>query len=159
MKLYLGHERISAAGVWKCRAHLSRLVGIATRTIRSGRRLIDDPRFAEKLAWLEIRLRALEVILQSVINDPDGARGVMAAVLKLRGTELTQELLLLISEAAGPYALPFHQEVLRAGWGDTEPIGPEFAAPATPAYFFWRKATISGGSSEIMKNLIAQSLF
>jgi alkylation response protein AidB-like acyl-CoA dehydrogenase len=159
MKLYLGHERISAAGIWKGQAHFARLVAIAHRTERNGRPLIDDPRFREKLAWLEMRLRALEVILQSIINAPNAATSTEASLLKLRGTELTQDLLRMISEAAGQYALPFHTEVLREGWGDEASIGPEFAAPATPAYFFWRKATISGGSSEIMKNLIAQSLF
>lgn len=167
MKLFLGHERISAAGIWKCQAHFARLVGIAKRELRDGRPLIENPRFRERLAWLEIRMRALEVILQSIINEPDGATGIGASLLKLRGTELAQELLLMISEAAGQYALPFHQSVLRAGWPEgvdasdfaNGPIGPDFATPATPAYFFWRKGTISGGSSEIMRNLIAQTLF
>jgi len=164
MKLFLGHERISAAGIWKCQAHFARLVAIAKREMRDGKPLIEHPRFRERLAWLEIRMRALEVMLQSIINEPDGATGVGASLLKMRGTQLGQELLLMISEAARQYALPFHQDVLRAGWpGDSKgfdgAIGPDFATPATPAYFFWRKGTISGGSSEIMRNLIAQTLF
>jgi len=158
MKVFLGHERISAAGIWKCKAHFARLVAIARRERRNGQALIDNARFRERLAWIEIRMRALEVILLQIVNDPGKATGIEASLLKLRGTQLQQELLLMMSEAAGQYALPFHPEVLRAGWSE-EAIGPEFATPATPFYFFWRKATISGGSSEIMRTVMAQSIF
>jgi alkylation response protein AidB-like acyl-CoA dehydrogenase len=157
MKVYLGHERISAAGIWKCRAHLERLLVVAHQQRDGDVLWIDKPRFRERLGWLEIRTRALEVILMDIINDPSKATGIEAAMLKLRGTELQQECLEMMSEAAGYYAVPFHPEALRDGWPN-EPIGPEFATPVTPFYLFWRKATISGGSSEIMRNLIANSL-
>lgn len=158
MKVFLGHERISAAGIWKCKAHFARLTMIARNTLRNGRPLIENARFREGLAWLEIRMRALEVILLSIINDPAKAKGIEASMLKLRGTELQQEMLAMMSEAAGQYAVPFHPDILRTGWTE-EPIGPEFATTATPFYLFWRKSTISGGSSEIMRNVIAQGLF
>ncbi len=157
MKVFLGHERISAAGIWKCRAHFARLCGIARQEMRDGRPLIEQPRFRERLAWLEIRIRALEVILLRVIDQPQKATGIEASLLKLRGTEIQQNLLAMMSEAAGYYAIPYHPDVLRNGWTD-EPIGPDFAAPATPFYLFWRKASISGGSNEIMRNMIADTL-
>jgi alkylation response protein AidB-like acyl-CoA dehydrogenase len=158
MKVFLGHERISAAGIWKCKAHFARLTAIARQVQREGRPLIEDARFRDRLGWLEIRMRALEVILLGIIEDPKRATGVEASLLKLRGTEIQQELLRLMSEAAGAYAVPFHRTELRQGWQGQEPVGPEFATPATPFYLFWRKATISGGSSEIMRNVIAQQL-
>ncbi len=158
MKLFLGHERVSAAGIWKCKAQFARLTMIARNTRRHGRPLAENPRFRERLAWLEIHMRALEVILLSIINDPSKAKGIEASMLKLRGTELQQEMLAMMSEAAGQYAVPFHPEILRTGWTE-EPVGPEFATTATPFYLFWRKSTISGGSSEIMRNVIAQTLF
>lgn len=158
MKLFLGHERISAAGIWKCKVQFARLTMIARKAQRNGRPLAENLRFRERLAWLEIHMRALEVILLSIINDPSKAKGIEASMLKLRGTELQQEMLAMMSEAAGQYAVPFHPEILRTGWTE-EPIGPEFATTATPFYLFWRKSTISGGSSEIMRNVIAQILF
>ncbi|MBL8381691.1 MAG: acyl-CoA dehydrogenase family protein [Burkholderiales bacterium] len=158
MKYFLGHERISAAGIWKCKAHFARLTKIARETRRDGRPLIENPRFRDRMAWLEIRMRALEVILLSIIGDSAKAKGAEGALLKLRGTELQQEMLAMMSEACGPYAVPFHPEVLRSGWTG-EHVGPEFAATATPFYLFWRKSTISGGSSEIMRNVIAQNLY
>lgn len=158
MKVYLGHERISAAGIWKCQAHFERLCAVARQPRNGAPRLIDEPRFRDRLAWLELRMRALEVILLDVVNDSSKATGIEASLLKLRGTEVQQELIEMMSEAAGYYAIPFHPDVLRDGWPDGKPIGPSFAAPITPFYLFWRKATISGGSSEIMHNLIAQKL-
>lgn len=158
MKYFLGHERVSAAGIWKCKAHFARLQQIAVQTHRKGRRLIEHPRFRDRMAWLEIRMKALEVILLSILDDSAKAKGAEGAMLKLRGTELQQEMLAMLSEAAGQYALPFHPEVLRTGWSQ-QPIGPEFATTATPFYLFWRKSTISGGSSEIMRNVIAKALF
>jgi alkylation response protein AidB-like acyl-CoA dehydrogenase len=158
MKYFLGHERISAAGIWKCKAHFARLSMIARTTLRDGRPLAENPRFRDRMAWLEIRMRALEVLLLSIIGDAAKAKGPEGALLKLRGTELQQEMLAMMSEAAGPYAVPFHPDVLRTGWAG-EPVGPLFATTATPFYLFWRKSTISGGSSEIMRNVIAQALF
>jgi alkylation response protein AidB-like acyl-CoA dehydrogenase len=158
MKYFLGHERLSAAGIWKCKAHFARLTLIAGKTQRNGRPLLENPRFRDRMAWLEIRMRALEVLLLSIINDSAKAKGAEGAMIKLRGTELQQGMLAMMSEAAGQYAVPFHPEVLRAGWSE-EPVGPEFATTATPFYLFWRKSTISGGSSEIMRNVIAQALF
>jgi alkylation response protein AidB-like acyl-CoA dehydrogenase len=158
MKVVLGTERISAAGIWKAKAHFERLCAIAKSEIRSGRPLIEQPRFRQRLSWLYLRLQALEEILLSVLADPSKSAGIEASILKLRGTQLQQELLEMISEAAGYYALPFHPDVMREGWGNDEPIGPSFAAPATPFYLFWRKSSISGGANEIMRNMIAHTL-
>jgi len=157
IKVFLGYERISAAGVWKLKAHFRRLIEIARQVERDGKPLMDCRRFRDRLAWLEIRMRALETILLGLADESDSATSVEASLLKLRGAELLQELLRMLSEAAGQYAVPFHRDALRNGWQET-PIGPEFAAPTTPAYLFWRKSTISGGSSEIMRNIIAQRL-
>jgi alkylation response protein AidB-like acyl-CoA dehydrogenase len=159
MKVVLGTERISAAGIWKAKAHFERLCTIAKSEMREGRPLIERPRFRQRLAWIGLRLRALEEILLSVLDDPEKMSGVEATLLKLRGTQTQQDILEMISEAAGYYGLPFHPEVMQVGWAAEEPIGPAFAAPATPFYLFWRKSSISGGANEIMRNMIAHTLF
>jgi alkylation response protein AidB-like acyl-CoA dehydrogenase len=158
MKVVLGTERISAAGIWKAKAHFERLCAIAKTQMSGGRPLIERPRFRQRLAWLNLRLRALEEILLGVIEDPDKMASADSNILKLHGTQLQQELLEMISEAAGYYSLPFDPDVMREGWGDQTPIGPDFAVPATPFYFFWRKSSISGGANEIMRNMIAHTL-
>lgn len=158
MRVFLGHERISAAGIWKFKAHYRRLCALARNEMRGGTRLIDDRRFRDELALLEVRMRALEAILLDITYDDSLATGTTAALLKLAGTEVQQALLRLFSDAAGYYAIPFQPEVMRDGLSDHESIGPAFAAPATPNYLFWRKGSISGGSSEIMLNLIADAV-
>jgi alkylation response protein AidB-like acyl-CoA dehydrogenase len=158
MRVFLGHERISAAGIWKFKAHFSRLCALARTEMRNGRPLIEQARFRDELAAIEIRMRALEAILLDIFEDPTRSTGIEASLLKLAGTEIQQELLRLTSDAAGYYAIPFLPEVMKTGWHEDDPIGPAFAAPATPNYLFWRKASISGGSSEIMLNMIADSI-
>jgi alkylation response protein AidB-like acyl-CoA dehydrogenase len=158
MRVFLGHERISAAGIWKFKAHFSRLCAIARTEIRNGKPLIEQARFRDELAAIEIRMRALEAILLDIFADPAKSTGIEASLLKLAGTEVQQDLLRLTSDAAGYYAIPFLPEVMKTGWVEEQPIGPEFAAPATPNYLFWRKGSISGGSSEIMLNMIADAV-
>jgi len=157
MRVVLGHERLSAASIGKCKAFYARLCAIARREKRGGRPLIEQPRFRDKLAWLDMRIRALDAILLRLVSSSVQSQGIEPAILKLRGTEVQQEVLRLTSEAAGYYGLPFHPAVLRDGWAEAQ-IGPDFAAPATPYYLFWRKSTISGGSSEMMRNAIAAAM-
>ena len=157
LKATVGHERILNADVGRCRAMLDRLLTMARRTTRDGRAMIEEPAFRHRLARAEIRLLALESLVLRAIAAADPANGPDAPLIKIRGTELQQELAWLLSEAAGPYGLPYHREVLTEGWHEP-PIGPPEAATLTPFYLFWRKASISAGTNEIMRNLIARRL-
>jgi len=66
--------------------------------------------------------------------------------------------------AAGPYALPFIQEAMEAGWqGDQAlsslwPRGSTHCAPLASHYFNYRKTTIYGGSNEVQRNIVAQTV-
>ena len=83
--------------------------------------------------------------------------GPEASFLKVRGTEVQQDITELLVEAIGNYAHPHVPDALRAGWNE-DPIGPEHAASIAPQYFNWRKASIYGGSNEIQKNIIAKAV-
>ena len=54
-------------------------------------------------------------------------------MLKIRGTEIRQEILSLMRCAVGPYALPFIEEAQYEGYAD-EPDGPKEAATAAANY-------------------------
>ena len=59
----------------------------------------------------------------------------------------------------GPLALPYQTERDEPEFGSNEP--PEdldWAAPAAPAYFNYRKMTIYGGSNEIQRNILAKAV-
>ncbi len=75
-------------------------------------------------------------------------------MLKVKGTEIRQEINDLARRAAGVYALPFASEALA---GDNSALAPPEGSDAAAAqYFNNRKLSIFGGSNEIQKNIIAK---
>jgi alkylation response protein AidB-like acyl-CoA dehydrogenase len=88
--------------------------------------------------------------------DTDGeGPGAEVSMLKIRGTEVQQELTELSMKAMGMYAHPYIPEALEHGWNE-DPIGPELAPSLSPAYFNVRKTSIYGGTNEIQKNIMAK---
>jgi alkylation response protein AidB-like acyl-CoA dehydrogenase len=158
-KFLLSHERTGIAGVGASKRELRMLKYIASEERKNGRPLIEDPRFRDRIARVEIDLMALEITnLRVTAAERDGrAPGPEASILKIKGTEIQQALTELMMEAVGPYALPF----LPAAWGDHwlgERVGPDYAAPLAARYFSYRKVSIYGGSNEIQRNIIAQHI-
>mgnify|MGYP001058953525 CR=1 FL=1 len=78
-------------------------------------------------------------------------------MLKVKGTIIRQEINALTRQAVGPYAVPFVSEALDEG-ANVQPVGPDYAMPATQAYFNNRKLSIYGGSNEIQKNIISKMM-
>ena len=85
------------------------------------------------------------------------APGPEASILKIKGTEIQQSITELLTQAVGPYALPFRREAMAAGYqGDA--VGPLYTTPLAASYLNMRKLSIYGGSNEIQKNIIAQMI-
>ncbi|KAK0340546.1 hypothetical protein LTR94_030073, partial [Friedmanniomyces endolithicus] len=81
----------------------------------------------------------------------------LSAMLKIRGTEIRQEISSLMRRALGPYAQPFISEALEEGFNG-EPVGPEYAAPIAGHYFNHRKLSIFGGSNEVQREIITKAI-
>jgi hypothetical protein len=81
----------------------------------------------------------------------------IAGLLKIKGSEIQQRYTELMMLAVGPYALPFIKEAMEAGW-QGEYVGAAYAAPLAPTYFNYRKTTIYGGSNEVQRNIVAQTV-
>ena len=158
-KYLLTYERTGIAGVGMAKAALRHLKDVARRQTRAGRPLIADPAFRRRLAEVEIDLMALEMTNLRVVAavQGGGVPGAESSILKVRGTEIRQAITDLLRRAVGPHALPFLPEALEAG-SNTEPVGPEYAAPLAAQYFNRRKLSIYGGSNEIQKNIIAKMI-
>src|SRR2546423_9303944 len=60
-KFLLGHERTGIAGVGRSKRELAKLKEIARRERSGGRALIEDTRFRDRIAQVEVELMALEV--------------------------------------------------------------------------------------------------
>src|SRR4249920_2044067 len=160
-KFLLGNERSGIARVGASKAQVRRLREIASMERIGDKPLIEDERFAMKIAAIEVELKALEMTQLRVVaaernrgrsNKPDPA----SSILKIKGSEIQQNISELLMEAIGPYALPdqFRHD---DRWNEP-PIGPDYAPPLAPQYFNWRKISIYGGSNEIQKNIIAKAI-
>ncbi|KRA12869.1 acyl-CoA dehydrogenase family protein [Acidovorax sp. Root568] len=158
-KYLLTYERTGIAGVGFCIAALAKLQVIAAKVIKNGKPLDQDPLFAARMAQVEIDLENMKTTNLRVIAAVagGGVPGAESSMLKIRGTEIRQEILSLIRRAVGPYALPFIEEAQYEGYAD-EPVGPKEAATAAANYFNYRKLSIFGGSNEIQKNIISKMI-
>ena len=158
-KFLLGHERTGIAGVGRSKAALKHLKEVARRETCHGRPLLEDLRFRDRIAQVEMELMALAITNMRVLSSEKEkkAPGPEASILKIKGSEIQQTIAELQMSALGHYALPWQPEALDAHW-DGESIGPDYAAPLTGHYFNYRKTTIYGGSNEIQKNIIAQMI-
>ena len=84
--------------------------------------LIENPRFREKLAAVEIELKALEMTQLRVVaaegrrekGKPDPA----SSILKIKGSEIQQATTELLMEVVGPFALPYVPEERRSQRAD-----------------------------------------
>ena len=158
-KFLLTHERTNIAGVGFAVAGLESLKRIARTEQSKGRPLIENPHFAAQIARVEIDLMAmittnLRVISQAAAGQAPGAESSM---LKIKGSEVRQQINALTRSAVGVYAMPFASEELEPG-SNKLPVGPDYAASATGTYLNNRKLSIYGGSNEIQRTIISKSL-
>jgi len=159
-KYLLGHERTGIAGIGHCNRELRQLKHYASlATDGAGRPLIEDVRMRDKIARIEMDIMALEMLLLRVATADAAGRGPgpEASIVKIRGSEIQQDLAMLQMEVAGPDAWPYSPQWLEPG--ATQPVaGPDWAAPAASTYFDMRKTTIYGGATEVQKNIISKMI-
>ena len=158
-KFLLGNERTGIARVGMSKAKVIRIKELAALEFAGQRPLIEDHRFQEKLASVEIELKALEMTQLRVVADErkmaKGRQNPASSILKLQGSVIQQQLTELLMEVVGPYVLPYQRDFD----GRNEPtVGPDYATEAAPMYFNYRKVSIYGGSNEIQRNIIAKAI-
>ncbi|WP_417796615.1 acyl-CoA dehydrogenase family protein [Terasakiella pusilla] len=158
-KYLLTYERTNIAGVGFSVAALEKLKAIAADQQANEDRLIDDPQFAARLAKVEIELENMKTTNLRVIAAVagGGVPGAESSMLKVKGTEIRQEITSLTRRAVGSYALPYNPPAFEEGFNGPH-IGPDYAAPTAKSYFNNRKLSIFGGSNEIQKNIISKMI-
>jgi hypothetical protein len=161
-KFLLAHERANIADVNRAKRELERLKRVA-----KAEGVYDDHRFRDQIALLEVDIVALEMMVLRVLSAETSGKSSLdiAGLLKIRGSEIQQRYSELMMLAAGPSSLPFIMEAMDAGWqGDAAlgltqfPGGDASNAPLASTYFNMRKTTIYGGSNEVQRNIIAQTV-
>ena len=158
-KFLLGNERANIAGVGMCRRLLEGLKDRARLQLKRGKPLLDDPRFRERVVRLEIELLSHEWSLMRLISLEHSGKpiGTEASILKIRGSEIQQDLGELLMECAGPYALPYVPAALDYGSATATAAGPELNALACQ-YLDLRKVSIYGGTNEVQRGIISKSV-
>jgi len=159
-KFLLGNERLGIARVGMSKSRIARAKELAAQVVEDGQPLADNARFREKLAMLEVELKALEITnmrLVAEMKKGSAQAGSTGAILKLKGSDLQQLTLEALMEVAGPHVYPKQNDYVRGGTKEP-PIGPDWAATAAPNYFFGRAATIYGGTSEVQHNILAKAV-
>ena len=154
-KHLLSHERTNIADVNRAKRELERLKRIAKRE-----GVWEDTRFRDEIAKLEVDVVALEMLVLRVLAAEKSGKNSLdiAGLLKIRGSEIQQRYSELMMLAAGPFAVPLIREAMEAGWQGGFPGGEVANAPLASTYFNMRKTTIYGGSNEVQRNIVAQTV-
>ncbi|MFZ5549539.1 MAG: acyl-CoA dehydrogenase family protein [Pseudomonadota bacterium] len=160
-KHLLAHERTNIADVNRAKRELERLKRIA-----KAEGVWEDTRFRDQIALLEVDVVALEMLVLRVLSaEKSGKQSLdIAGLLKIRGSEIQQRYTELMMQAAGPFAMPFIHEAMEAGWqgdqalGGLWPGGAAHCAPLSSTFFNFRKTTIYGGSNEVQRNIVSQTV-
>ncbi|WP_159910644.1 acyl-CoA dehydrogenase family protein [Pantoea sp. 18069] len=154
-KHLLSHERTNIADVNRSKRELERLKRIA-----KAEGVWEDQRFRDQIALLEVDVIALEMMVLRVLSAETSGKNPLdiAGLLKIKGSEIQQRYSELMMLAAGPFSLPFIEEAMEAGWQGDFPGGEVANAPLASTYFNMRKTTIYGGSNEVQRNIVAQTV-
>ncbi|NLY65082.1 MAG: pimeloyl-CoA dehydrogenase large subunit [Alcaligenaceae bacterium] len=157
-KFLLGHERTNIARVGRSKAALARVKEMAGKQPgNNGKPLIDDPRFRDRLARVELDLMALEITNLKLVSA-DGKQhtpGPEASILKVKGSEIQQDIAELASLALGNYAAA---HIMDTSHEDISSAFPADFYHLTGNAFNIRKTTIYGGSSEVQKSIICRMI-
>jgi len=159
-KYLLGHERSGIARVGVSKMRVKRAKQLAARVIANNRPLIEDERFRERVAELEVALKALEITQMRLVSEigrrQDGKPDPKSSILKMTGSQLQQASAELLLEVAGYSALEFDPEFVAGRHNQVE--GDDWAMAIAPNHFWARHVSIVGGSNEIQRNILAKTV-
>ncbi|MDP3135724.1 MAG: acyl-CoA dehydrogenase family protein [Burkholderiaceae bacterium] len=153
-KFLLGNERTLIAGAGYCRERLDLASELLAQCVGGGAPGTGrHARLRDEIEVLYAQVRALEVTqlrLASNPGMPDATAATMASCMKIKGSELQQRILTLLTRITGPSSLELRPDTAQADGLPGNAFGPR--------YFYSRAATIYGGATEIQKELLVRSL-
>ena len=152
-KALLAHERTNMAEVADSKRMLSELKDKASKSMGGGRCLADDQVFQKQVSDVELDLMALEYTeLRALASIAEkGMPGPESSLLKIKGTEISQQLHELHLKVAAHHG---GAVALTEEWNDEIQVGSD----ARNRYLYGRAATIYGGSNEVQRNVIAKAV-
>ncbi|WP_068398782.1 acyl-CoA dehydrogenase family protein [Kribbia dieselivorans] len=149
-KFLLGNERVGVANTGLINRWIAELKEHAQQVRRGDGSILDDPANAARFVKLETSALALELTALRVAGGAStgGKPDPASSILKLRASQLQQQILELGIDIAGPMAL---------SWDEIDGV-PRWARRSVPTYLNYRKTTIYGGSSEVQRGIVAGTI-
>lgn len=156
-KSLLQFERLNASRYGESLGRLKRLKEIAAQENSGGRPLIEHDWFRRRVAEAEVHILAVQyTVLRCLARLAAGeSLGPETSILKLRGSQVFQEMHELQLQAVGPNGLPFAYEGHEDEINSLEPF---YATAMAPQRFFGRGYTIAAGSSEVQHEVLAKQV-
>jgi alkylation response protein AidB-like acyl-CoA dehydrogenase len=130
------------------RTQIRQLVARALDQKKNGKRAWDDPALRQKVGWINANIEALWHMTQMCVTEAErtGAPAPYGSAVKLRYSELTQELAELLLEVIGRPSL---------GLIDDD----DFSTRRAVLDYLWSlQYTIAAGTSQVQRNLIAERI-
>ncbi len=156
-KYLLEHERTNIAGVGYSQEAFEKLRQMARKLTRDGKPLAENTLFATRMAQVECALEAMRLTNLRMLIEAQarGEAGSAPSMLKIKGTQIRQEINDLARRALGPAAAPFPSELVAANIPHPAPAD---HARSAHSYFNNRKLSIFGGSNEIQREILAKQM-
>jgi len=152
-KSLLGDERLLVSRV----AENKRILSVVEHALATQRALGVCLPLAldEEVAALNIRLQALEMTSLRILSDADAGEqiGAEPSMLKLKGSELVQDIDELLFRCLDHFVLPTDTTNYKRA-----AIGEDYTEYAASGRYHHRGYTIAGGSSEVQHNIIAKQV-
>lgn len=156
-KFLLGNERTHNAYAGMLKRYLARIGALIDQEAQRGLSPAAQTEFRRKQVLLDIDVSALEWSVLRVLAGPEGPElDAAASALKIRGSEYLLRASDLEMEILGRAIAP------RFSADDQSPLpahAPAFAPGRSTQYFYWWASTIFGGTNEIQRGIIWNSLF
>jgi alkylation response protein AidB-like acyl-CoA dehydrogenase len=158
-KFLLEHERTTSSFIYWSKRELARARDIARGEMMDGVPMAGLPAVRARFARLEADLLALEWSVLRVLAHEESAypEAAAASVLKIRGSELQQEITALQVDLLGAKSTRFYEPGPVA-----PPPGedwPDYVPGRTTVALIARAATIYGGTKQVQKNILAKLAF
>jgi len=138
----LSHERLGIANPQVAIEAIARIEALARAN-----GLIDDPAFQNRLAGVRIKVVTQAALFNHAVGLTGSGRqlGPDAVILKLVATEVLHAITDLLVETAGCHGADLNRQPVAGGDVDV-----------TQLFLLSRRASIYGGSSEILHNIVAR---
>jgi alkylation response protein AidB-like acyl-CoA dehydrogenase len=159
-KYLLSHERVGVARTGLNRMRLELAKHLARNIRVNGRPLAEDAAFRERVASLEVAWKALEMTVMRVLveraNLASDAVDPKSSILKIRGSELQQATTELMVEIAGYEAMEYDHDFIRGARAAER--GQDWTLSAAANQYWLRHTSISAGTNEIQRNVLAKAV-